>query len=248
MNYKKIYDSLMIKARSEKRLKDEEVYYEAHHIIPKCMGGEGNYRSDPNHSNIVLLTSREHFLCHWLLAEIHTHHRGIIYAFHKMCIRVSSKKMNRYVPSSRVYEYAKRLRVSIGVSKETLEKMRIAGANISDKTRLKMRNSHLGIKLSDEHKKSISKSNLGREVKESTKEKISRSNKGKVRDEEARRKMSLAKKGKPSSFKGKTLSEEAKQKIRDKKMGKKLSNEHKEKIGSSLKGKTYNTKNKKKDL
>jgi hypothetical protein len=39
-------------------------YSERHHIIPKSMGG-----SDCK-ENIVRLTAREHFICHWLLTKI----------------------------------------------------------------------------------------------------------------------------------------------------------------------------------
>ena len=39
-------------------------YTERHHIIPKSMGGT-------NHSdNLVALTAREHFVCHWLLTKM----------------------------------------------------------------------------------------------------------------------------------------------------------------------------------
>lgn len=38
-------------------------YYEKHHIIPKCVGGEDK----PN--NYVLLTYREHIKAHYLLTK-----------------------------------------------------------------------------------------------------------------------------------------------------------------------------------
>lgn len=40
-------------------------YYEKHHIIPKCVGGEDK----PN--NYVLLTYREHIKAHYLLTKIY---------------------------------------------------------------------------------------------------------------------------------------------------------------------------------
>lgn len=61
MNYQRIYDEIIKKARSEIK----EGYIEKHHILPKCMGGN----DDPE--NIVQLTAREHYICHWLLAKIH---------------------------------------------------------------------------------------------------------------------------------------------------------------------------------
>lgn len=66
MDYKKIYDAIISKAKFEesvriKKKKEKKEYYETHHIIPKCLGG-----NDSN-SNLAVLTAREHFICHWLL-------------------------------------------------------------------------------------------------------------------------------------------------------------------------------------
>lgn len=47
-------------------------YVEKHHIIPKSLGGSNKK------INIVSLTAREHFICHWLLTKM-TH--GIFSAF-----------------------------------------------------------------------------------------------------------------------------------------------------------------------
>lgn len=57
MNYKRIYDQIVTNARSRTPIG----YSENHHIVPKCMGG-----SDAK-SNLIRLTAREHYLCHWLL-------------------------------------------------------------------------------------------------------------------------------------------------------------------------------------
>lgn len=61
MNYKQVYENLIIRAKD--RITDE--YTEKHHIIPKSMGGT-NYKS-----NIVRLTAREHFIAHILLWKIY---------------------------------------------------------------------------------------------------------------------------------------------------------------------------------
>lgn len=79
MNYSKIYKDIITKARNENRRKGEKLYYESHHIIPECLfkhrsrkgiGGfvEGN-PNDPD--NIILLTAREHFICHVLLYKMY---------------------------------------------------------------------------------------------------------------------------------------------------------------------------------
>lgn len=66
MNYQKIYDSIIFKAKYENRKKIKGgVYYENHHIIPKCLGGSNDKE------NLALLTIKEHFVAHKLLFEIH---------------------------------------------------------------------------------------------------------------------------------------------------------------------------------
>jgi hypothetical protein len=39
MNYEKIYNQIIEKARAENRIKGTSVYYEKHYIVPKCLGG-----------------------------------------------------------------------------------------------------------------------------------------------------------------------------------------------------------------
>jgi len=107
MNYQRIYDSIINRAKSEGRVKSKDTYYEAHHILPKCMGGLGN-RYDYDHPNIVLLTGREHFLCHWLLHEIYPANKGLTTAFIMMC-NVKGNTQRCYTPSSRLEEYARLL-------------------------------------------------------------------------------------------------------------------------------------------
>lgn len=104
MNYKKVYDDLMISRLLMKQERYNErkngKYFEGHHILPKCKGGEGNSSKGLNNKNIVLLTAREHFLAHWLLWRIYKD-RQMALAFHKMTS--SNKKQNRII-SSRAYE------------------------------------------------------------------------------------------------------------------------------------------------
>lgn len=58
----KTYEELINFAKSENRVKNHIVYYEAHHILPKSMGGKDEK------SNIILLTVAEHVEAHYLLA------------------------------------------------------------------------------------------------------------------------------------------------------------------------------------
>jgi hypothetical protein len=109
MNYKKIYDKICKRANEElddrKNKKKFGEYYEGHHIIPKCLGGSG-WATQYNHPNIVLLTAREHFLCHWLLHEIYPEDYKLAKAFSMMC-NVKDNNQRRYIPSSKIVEYAK---------------------------------------------------------------------------------------------------------------------------------------------
>ena len=67
MNYEKLYYAIINKALrkelSGQRWKGDGKYYEKHHIKPRSLEG-----TDCN-NNLVLLTAKEHYLCHWLLVK-----------------------------------------------------------------------------------------------------------------------------------------------------------------------------------
>jgi hypothetical protein len=145
MNYQKIYDSIIERAKIENREKNDSVYYEAHHILPICLGGTGNVKQYKWHENLVLLTAREHFVCHWLLHELHPENKELTKAFCMMCILENSKQ-TRYRPSSRIIEYAK-------IKNREARKKQIGyweGKNLSDETKQKLRISQLGKKQTEE--------------------------------------------------------------------------------------------------
>jgi hypothetical protein len=114
MDYKKIHDSIIDRAKNRKL----EGYVETHHIIPKCMNGT----NEPN--NLVDLAAREHFLIHWLLHEMYPENSDLRYAFWSMCR--NSNNQQRYKPSSRVYEYAKHKMLEIWVKFKPSDKQIIA--------------------------------------------------------------------------------------------------------------------------
>lgn len=74
MNYLAIYKNIIDRAITENRIKGGDIYYERHHIIPRCVGGTNNKQ------NLVLLTSKEHFICHKLLCEIYPDQPKLKYA------------------------------------------------------------------------------------------------------------------------------------------------------------------------
>lgn len=59
------YTNIVDYARSQKRVKDGLSYFEEHHIVPRSLGGTD---SD---ENLVLLTFKEHFVCHHLLTKMY---------------------------------------------------------------------------------------------------------------------------------------------------------------------------------
>lgn len=83
MNYKRIYESLIQKAKA--RIIDG--YTETHHIIPRCLGGSDD--SD----NLVELTPEEHYVAHQLLVKIYPNNHRLIYAANMMITNRPNNKM-----------------------------------------------------------------------------------------------------------------------------------------------------------
>jgi hypothetical protein len=88
------YNSIISAAQS--RILPETTYTETHHIIPKSLGGSNTK------SNLVRLTAREHFVCHWLLTKM-TNSNKMHFAFRMMFN--SNSQHQRYVGTSRTYDH-----------------------------------------------------------------------------------------------------------------------------------------------
>jgi hypothetical protein len=106
MDYKKIYDQIIENAKSEDRIKSPNYYYESHHIIPKCLGGEGKTTEWKKHPNMVLLTAKEHFIVHSLLCEIYPDEKKLKFALWGMINQDRNGK--RYKINSRQYQRIKK--------------------------------------------------------------------------------------------------------------------------------------------
>jgi hypothetical protein len=66
-----------------------KVYYEFHHVIPKSLGG------DDSQLNVIPLTSREHFLAHYLLCKIYDEKISQqIESYQKMLFAFTAMSMN----------------------------------------------------------------------------------------------------------------------------------------------------------
>lgn len=93
MNYQKIYDSIINRAKLRGLNKKLLNYYtEKHHIIPRCIGG---FDED---SNYVLLTAKEHYLCHYLLHKIYDNNVLLLVSLYYMCFGKSYATKHRYKP------------------------------------------------------------------------------------------------------------------------------------------------------
>jgi len=117
VNYSRIYNLIIERAKNENRIKGNGIYYERHHIIPKCLGGSNDSK------NLVLLTGREHFICHHLLVRIHPNNAKLVHAFWLMCNVKNLSQQNRHIPSASVYQEARELNAKLGASEETKRKM-----------------------------------------------------------------------------------------------------------------------------
>lgn len=164
MNYQRIYDQIIDRAKKESREYGKGVYYERHHILPRCLGGDGKNHQWRTHPNIILLTAREHFICHQLLCQIYPNEPKLKFALWAMS---NQKTKNRnYKAGARTYERIKQEYINIICNKpksqETRNKMSIAKKGIkrppmSDSHRTNLKRSITGLQKSPTHKSNISK-------------------------------------------------------------------------------------------
>jgi hypothetical protein len=96
MNYKKIYNNIINNAQKRSKI---EGYSEKHHIIPVCMKGMSCLK------NIVKLTAREHYVCHWLLVKIYPKEWKLYFAFFQM----TKKHNHERIINSRQFETARKV-------------------------------------------------------------------------------------------------------------------------------------------
>ena len=102
MDYKAIYYRIIEKAKGETENGNRSVgYFEKHHIQPKSLGGTNDKE------NLVKLTAREHFICHWLLVKMYdkgtTERYKMLCALWRMNNHGAPDQKEHYI-NSRVYE------------------------------------------------------------------------------------------------------------------------------------------------
>jgi hypothetical protein len=85
--YQKWYNNIIKNSKE----RDLQGYYELHHILPRCIGGT----NDEN--NLAKLTSKEHFVCHYLLTKFcnKSHYEKLINS--AVFMKARNNRQNRYV-------------------------------------------------------------------------------------------------------------------------------------------------------
>ena len=138
--YTSWYFSIIENAIDKNRKKTKTEYYESHHILPISLFPE--FKSE--RWNIVTLSAREHFVCHWLLVKM-TSGKDLykMYkALHKMTQQCSPKR----TITSEQYEIGRKynskcMRENNPATRDDV-KQKISDAKIgkspTDKTKLKM--------------------------------------------------------------------------------------------------------------
>jgi hypothetical protein len=172
--YTKWYNQIIDRARN--RIIEE--YTERHHVLPRSLGGTDDA------SNLVDLTAREHFVCHWLLTKMYTGEAKSKMINAIWMMQSKNEYQNRYQTriTSRVYEslrkdYAKYISErNTGRIQPPEEKAKqiaaITGrkrAPFSEEWRKKMSESHkgeknhrFGVKVSEETKQKQREKAIGR--------------------------------------------------------------------------------------
>jgi hypothetical protein len=193
--YTRWYYAIIVAAQSQNRKKNNGVYYENHHILPKCWFPEFNKES----WNQVLLTAREHFICHILLIKMTNNILRHKMVFAANCLLRVNNQQERINITSRYYDYLKiefsKTMTGRKHTKETKEKISRSSKlqigpwkgkkrsnefckKISEIQKNRIRNPSVGIKISIA-KKGKSNGRDGFLMTRETKDKISLANKNK---------------------------------------------------------------------
>jgi len=172
--YQTWYQNITDRARS----RTLEGYVERHHVIPRSLGGT----DDAN--NLVSLTAREHFVCHWLLTKIYTGEARYKMINAMYIMRAEGPYQKRYESkiTSRVYntlreEYSKYIsNLNKGRVQPLEENVKQKAAQtgrkrapFSDEWRAKMskskqgeNNNRYGVKITEDTRKKMREKALGR--------------------------------------------------------------------------------------
>lgn len=203
---------------NQARTRISEGYTESHHIQPRSLGGLDDS------TNLVNLTAREHFICHWLLTKMHTGESYFKMLNALRMMRAEKQGQHRYETkiTSRVYE-------SIKQEYSYLQSQRVSGE----------KNPMWGKTHSPEARAAISKNNTGKKL---TREQITRQVKaqtGRKREPFSKEwldKIKEARQGERNGMFGKTHSDQTRSKQREKAIGRTQSADTIQKKADAIRG------------
>lgn len=178
--YTRWYNNIIDRAK----LRNLTTYTEKHHIIPVSLGGTNN------NDNLVVLTAREHYICHMLLTKmtVGKAKKSMTYALWMMT-NAAAEHQDRYKCSSTLYEMARKqfsksqqghknyLTKQTSAAKKQISKtMKARLAKLShEEMRERLLNSfHSPDSWTDERKQKISEALTGKVVSDETRQKLSK--------------------------------------------------------------------------
>ena len=140
---------------------DKNIYYEKHHIGPKCMGGTDE------ENNLIALYSKEHFIAHRLLGLENPNNYGLIYAWWGLAQRRGNSMQDRYEPTKEEYEEVRELCSRISSERVMGENHPMYGKHHTEESKKLMSKAHkgqflgennpmYGRRMTEEQKKEIS--------------------------------------------------------------------------------------------
>ncbi|EDH7741225.1 hypothetical protein CB599_11735 [Salmonella enterica subsp. enterica serovar Adjame] len=187
MNLRKLYFSLILKAKTEngepKSLRDSKSGFEIHHAIPKSWG------ASDHPDNLIYFTLKQHFVAHHILARLCG--GGMWDAYHLM------SHTGRYKVTARQFETARENRAK-RMSEIMKGRSFNRGYKHTEEAKRNMSEAQKGRVFTDEWKQKLSdalkgnQNNVGRVTPDEVREKIRQSNLGQKRSEETRAKLSEA--------------------------------------------------------
>lgn len=157
--YTKWYFSIILAAQNRTIVG----YIEKHHIVPKSLGGSNRKE------NLVGLTAREHFICHWLLTKMvdKTSKHKMLAAVHRMSVQKNHFQARPKITGKK-YQL---IREQWAREHSNWFKGKFSGKN----------NPNFGNTMSVESKRKISEAKLGKKLgpmRQGTKQKIRKSHLG----------------------------------------------------------------------